>query len=274
MNYRHIYHAGNFADVFKHWVLTLLMDKLVEKNTPFFALDTHAGLGWYNLDDKSAQKTQESSTGIKAFLNNTPNDYFQSYLKIVKESMQLQQLYPGSSAIIQHYLRDEDRLWCAELHPEDYLVLQHNFAGDRRIRTLNQSGYQQMRALLPPQQGRGLVFIDPPFEEKTEHKKIVESLQAALLRFAHGMYAIWYPIKDIRATKWFYLQLKKMRISKAMYIEFHSNNIALGGLQSCGMICINPPWQLEEKLNSNLPHLLNYLNLTQGSFAIENLGAK
>jgi 23S rRNA (adenine2030-N6)-methyltransferase len=272
MNYRHIYHAGNFADVFKHWILTLLLQKFLEKDTPFFILDTHAGIGIYNLEHENAKKTQEFCSGITKLLKHKVTADFKKYIEIVNNlnSGGEMQLYPGSPYICNDFLRSGDRLALAELHPEDFASLEQNFADNPQISLLNQDGYAAIKALLPPLQKRGLIFIDPPFEVPNEFDLIVKSLQTGLKRFGHGVFAIWYPIKDRKLVKRFYSQVKALEIEKLLTIEIHANAPTLNQLSSCGMLIINPPWQLDAKLRANLPQLLKYFEFPHGTYVVEN----
>ncbi len=272
MNYRHIFHAGNFADVFKHWILTLLLEKLIEKPTPFCVLDTHAGLGMYNLNDLNAQKTLEQDSGVQRLLNIQVEPAFQSYYNILYVNNDPTVVYPGSPKIIQEFLRANDRLFASELHEQDFLTLRDNFANDRRVKVLHQSGYAAMKAVLPPFEKRGLVLIDPPFEKTDEFEQIIAALQIGLQRFAHGTFAIWYPIKDPIPVQNFYTALETLPINKSLCVELHANEAILKQLNSCGMFIINPPWRLDEKLRANLPHLLHYLQLEQGSFNLVSKG--
>lgn len=271
MNYRHIFHAGNFADVFKHWILTLILEKLIEKPTPFCVIDSHAGLGLYNLKDPQAQKTLEYTSGVETFLKKQSDPSFETYYKIVFSFMTSMGLYPGSPAIIQDFLRSDDKLWCSELHPQDYLVLKQNFDSDSRIKVLHKDGYQSIRALLPPAQRRGLVFIDPPFEEKDEVEQLLTALKNGLKRFSHGIYAVWYPIKDQGLVQKFYRELIDLDLKESFYVEFHANSNVSNQLSSCGMLLINPPWQLDRKLKESLPLLLKFLDLENGGFKIQKL---
>ncbi len=270
MNYRHIYHAGNFADVFKHWILTLLLEKLLEKPTPFFVLDTHAGLGIYDLKHINAQKTLEQDSGVQRILHAKLAPAFQAYYDILCTDNNPSERYPGSPKIIQAFLREHDRLFAAELHAEDYATLRDNFKYDKRIKVLHQSGYEAIKALLPPLERRGLVLIDPPFEKTDEFKQIIAALQDGLARFAHGIYAIWYPIKEQLQVHRFYEKLDRLPISKYLYVELHANEAILEQLNSCGLAIINPPWQLEQKLQENMPRLLQYLHLANGSFKLKS----
>lgn len=267
MNYRHIYHAGNFADVFKHWVLTLILDKLCTKPTPFFLLDAHGGLGFYNLHDIQAQKTLEYKSGVELLANQTTGPSFKAYVEIVRSYSQAN-IYPGSVAIMQSYLRENDKLFAAELHPEDYQTLHENFKNDKRIKVLNQDAYMTIKALLPPKERRGLILIDPPFEQVDEFAKITVALQEALKRFATGIYAVWYPIKDRKLVDQFYNKINATVSQSKLRIEIYANEQVLNQLNNCGMLIINPPWQLAEVLKSNMPQLLQYLNFTHGTFRI------
>jgi len=268
MNYRHIYHAGNFADVFKHWILTLILDRLCVKNTPFCLLDTHAALGFYNLQHDNAQKTLEYKSGIARILEHAPDPAFKSYVNIVNKYRHDHSAYPGSGAIMHEYLRDNDRLILNELHPEDYQALTDNFKSDKRIQIMQQDAYICIKAVLPPKERRGLILIDPPFEQTDEFSKIITGLKDGLKRFATGVYAIWYPIKDRKQIDKFYRELKDMSLKNAIGIELHANDSILEQLHSCGMIIINPPWKLQQDLEANMPTLIKYLELSKGSYKL------
>lgn len=272
MNYRHIYHAGNFADVFKHWILTLILQKLLEKPTPFFVLDTHSGIGIYDLQNENALKTLEFETGIHKLLNKKLTPEFKAFMNIVASlnNNDATVRYPGSPYICQDFLRAGDRLVLSELHKEEYATLQENFGSDKQIKVLLENGYTAVKAFLPPPERRGLILIDPPFEQPDEFDKIVTALEDGIKRFATGIYAVWYPIKDRKLVKRFYTQVDKLEIQKKLTVELHANQPVSNQLSSCGMMIINPPWQLEEKLRTNLGKLLEYLEFTNGSFVVES----
>lgn len=268
MNYRHIYHAGNFADVFKHWILTLILDSLCVKDTPFCLIDTHASLGFYDLRDAHAQKTLEYKSGIERVLMQSPAPAFNAYFNLVKKYQHEHNAYPGSAAIMYEYLRQNDRLVLNELHPEDFIKLSNNFNGERRITILQQDAYACIKSLLPPKERRGLILIDPPFEQPDEFLKIIASLKEGLKRFATGIYAIWYPIKDRVQIAKFYRDITALKFKDAIGVEFHANESILNQLQSCGMVIINPPWKLRESLDENLGKLIKYLSLSQGTYEL------
>lgn len=267
MNYRHIYHAGNFADVFKHWILTLLLSKLIEKENAFCFFDAHAGIGLYDLEHAHAQKTLEAQDGINLMLSNN-DPIFAKYLEIVNQVRKINgNVYPGSPHIAEYFLRANDRMFLAELHPEDYEQLSSNFKS-RKIKVFNQNGYEMLKANLPPLEKRGLVLLDPPFEKDDEFKQIISSLKEAHKRFANGIYAIWYPIKDQYTVKQFYEGLKQTGFEKILCVEMDTHNALGSSLRSCGMAVINAPWKLDEQIKNGMPKLLDQLNLKNGSYKI------
>jgi len=249
MNYRHIYHAGNFADVFKHIILMRLVEYLKQKDKPFFLLDTHAGIGLYDLDSEQAQKTGEALEGIyrlKDISNLHPE--IRPYLGLVTE---FDGLYPGSPKIMQRLMREGDRLVVNELHPEDRETLSQNMGRDRQVRIEGMDGYLALKALLPPPEKRGLVLVDPPFEVTDEFERMVKGLEKAYERWATGMYAFWYPIKDKADVNAYHKALANMGIGKIAAADFYlrkpDNREILNG---CGMVLVNPPWTLEEELHT------------------------
>lgn len=263
MNYRHIYHAGNFADVVKHYVLTLLLQKLREKDTPFCVVDTHAGIGMYDLFSEQTQKTQEYEGGISQLLAMPDIDpAFMPLLEMIRSYNDPGTLrfYPGSPAIAAHFLRPQDRLIASELHPEDYAELRRYFFHDKNIVVAHQDAYTQLKAVLPPVERRGLVLIDPPFEVTDEFDRMLKGLTHAYRRFAHGIYAIWYPIKSYAPINQFYAAVQAMPVEKVLVAEFYlHDDLRADRLNGCGMMIINPPWQLDAKLEEALPLLLRYL---------------
>jgi 23S rRNA (adenine2030-N6)-methyltransferase len=271
MNYRHIFHAGNFADVFKHWVLTLLLIKLTEKETPFCFFDSHAGVGLYDLNHESAQKTLEAQSGAALMHGNT-EELFSNYMAILNQLNE--QYYPGSPKIAESFLRPWDRMFLSELHKDDYAQLCHNFPHKRQVKIFNQDGYEMLKANLPPQEKRGLVLLDPPFEVNDEFTKIVHAMQESCKRFATGIYAIWYPIKDQHTVNTFYQNMQQIGFTKILCVELHTNTAIANELNSCGMMIINAPWKLNGQLVTGMPLLLKQLGLTSGTYTIKNLGTE
>jgi len=262
MNYHHIYHAGNFADVFKHITLTLIIEYLKQKEKPFFILDTHAGSGVYNLSDEKALKTGESSTGILKVLTNEKllalaPKYFEIITKINRGNNL--NLYPGSPYFIAKLSRKIDRLHFCELYNDDYIALKRNFAGQLNIRMFNENGYQHLKSDLPPQNKRGLILIDPPYEDKDEFATLIENIKLALERFATGIYMIWYPIKDIVVIDDFYNQVKQTTDKEVLRADLLIDDIRnTDKLCGCGLMIINPPYTLDKRI-SELTNILNVL---------------
>jgi 23S rRNA (adenine2030-N6)-methyltransferase len=249
MNYRHAFHAGNFADVFKHLVLIALIEHLTRKEKPLCYLDIHAGRGRYDLQSKEAQNTQEYQEGIVAWMDTHAKvklPLFQHYLDIVKQAG-FPRYYPGSPCIARACLRPNDRLILLELHPEEYQSLRTLFRQDPQTKVYCQDAYAGLKAFLPPKERRALIFIDPPYEKPDEWQSILMGLKMATQKFATGVYAIWYPItstnqKTLSAfLKSIHDQYEKVLISE--YMKYPKDSPL--GLIGCGMCIINPPWQLE-----------------------------
>ena len=241
MNYRHAYHAGNFADCFKHALLITLLDLLAHKPTPYFVLDTHAGAGRYDLDAEAARRTNESEAGIRRLLADRPAS-LRRYLDLVDALG----LYPGSPVLIRAMLRANDRLACCELHPDEAAPIRQAFRHDRQTEVHLRSGWEALGALLPPKEKRGLVFIDPPFEDREEFTILAAALRMAHGRFGHGVFAAWYPIKQRAAVSSFLAVMKAFGIRDIITIELHLRAITSADrLNGCGLLVINPPYRFE-----------------------------
>lgn len=263
MNYRHIYHAGSFADVFKHIVLIALIRALSRKEKPFCYLDTHAGVARYDLFALEAKKTQEAQNGIfKLPLEKNLPQLAAEYVQIItafnQENSQLQ-FYPGSPRIVRPLLRSADRMILTELHPRDFDKLKQEFLRDRQVLVQQQDAYQALKAFLPPKERRGLVLIDPPFEKMDEFKQIIAGLKNALERWATGVYAIWYPLKDKIEIEKFYRSLKNLNKNTLIAeLNIYPKDVMMG-LPGCGMAIINPPYQLDVTLKEVMPWLWSVL---------------
>lgn len=270
MNYRHSYHAGNFADVFKHVVLVALLQSLQRKETAYCYVDTHAGTGGYDLHGREAKKTQEYTSGIARILKqkkNAPAE-IQAYLAAVQSVNSMEsnmkdtpRFYPGSPCIARHLLRSQDRMILMELHPEDVLLLKQEFSGDKQVAVHEEDGYLGLKAFIPPKEKRGLVLIDPPYEQQHEIDQITKTLKMALKRWETGIYAIWYPLKEKYFNQNFHRRLNFLKNEKVLFAELsiypEDSPITLNG---SGMAIINPPWQLAEKLQVLLPWLWRALS--------------
>jgi 23S rRNA (adenine2030-N6)-methyltransferase len=262
MNYRHAFHAGNFADVFKHVMLSHLLGSLHRKDTPFCYLDTHAGAGRYDLGSEAAQKTRESDNGIRRLWTADTSPGWADYLAAVRalNPGKILNYYPGSPAVARFFLRPGDRMILLELQPQECAQLKAQFAGDSQVTVLAQNAYAGLKALLPPRERRGLVLIDPPYESEDEYRQAVEGLRAAHSRWSSGIYALWYPIKDRRPVERLHQALAASGMRRILAAELAPYPEDTGfRLNGCGMIVINPPWKLDETLRTLLPRLLDVL---------------
>jgi len=255
MNYRHAYHAGNFADCFKHPLLVALVDSFARKAAPYFVLDTHAGAGRYDLAAEAARRTGEAEAGIRR-LSPSQSPVLKRYLGLVDALG----LYPGSPTLIRALLRTGDRLACCEIHPEDRIPLRRQFYRDPQVEVHNRSGWEALGALLPPKQRRGLVFIDPPFEDPDEFATLADGLSRGLGRFGHGVFAAWYPIKQRAAVRTFHAELKMKGIRDVIALELYLHEPTNADrLNGCGVLVINPPYQFAEQGASIAGAVLNGL---------------
>jgi 23S rRNA (adenine2030-N6)-methyltransferase len=263
MNYRHIYHAGCFADVVKHMVLILILQRLQEKEKPFRVIDTHGGIGMYDLRLTEAQKTKEYEDGIQQLWNqDQANPLFKPFMDLIHDLNPDKNLtyYPGSPWISSLFLRQDDVLQVCELHPQDYQSLQNLFKRHKQVQIFHRDGYNSLKAFLPPVEKRGLIFIDPPFEDKNEFSQIVKGLKEAYRRFATGVYCIWFPIKELHTIQQFYKELKELNIPKVLTMEYIiDTRFPVDSLNGCGLVLINPPWQLDVSLAQILSELLKAL---------------
>lgn len=271
MNYRHAYHAGNFADVVKHVVLTRIVDYLKRKDKGFRVIDTHAGRGLYDLSSLEAQKTREWQAGIGRVLGHAFRPEAAALLSPYLEAVRAANPgggvthYPGSPWIVRHLLRRQDRLTAIEMHPEDAAALSRRFAGDIQTRVIELDGWLALGAHLPPKEKRGLVLVDPPFEAAGEFDRLVEGLTKAHRRWPGGIYALWYPIKDRRAVNAFRAALAETRIPKIVDIRFEIRPASSDQrLDGSGMVVVNPPFSLKAELDVLLPALLRVLSEPAG----------
>ena len=266
MNYRHVFHAGNFADVVKHLILVRIVDYLKRKPSAFRVIDTHAGVGLYDLAGDEAGRTSEWIDGVgRLFERGMPEPaatLAAPYLEAIRARNGEGELrfYPGSPLIARHLLRDQDRLFALELHPEDAAALRENLASDIQARATHLDGWAALGSYLPPKEKRGLVLIDPPFEEKGEFARMVSALAKAHHRWPGGIYALWYPIKDPAEIEAFVRDLKASGIPKILRLELTIRAPSMPPLlHGTGMIVVNPPYALEEEMRVLLPELAKLL---------------
>lgn len=263
MNYRHVYHAGNFADVLKHAVLALVIEHLKRKAAPFRVVDTHAGVGVYDLSSAEAQKTGEWQDGIGRLLAAPmpPEvaEILAPYLDVVRAENGPGDIvrYPGSPLIARRLMRADDRLVVNEAHPEDAARLKALFARDPVAKVLELDGWTMLKAVLPPKERRGVVLIDPPFEEPGEFARLLDGLSAAHRRFATGTVMLWYPAKDVGAVRAFLADAAALALPKLLSVElFVAAPHAEAALAGTGLVILNPPFTLEAKLARLLPFLV------------------
>jgi 23S rRNA (adenine2030-N6)-methyltransferase len=278
MNYRHAFHAGNFADVFKHTILLELIDALVAKPGAFCYVDTHAGRGCYDLRSEAAVKTGEAADGVQRLLRaEALPEALQRYTHEVRafgagDGGELVQ-YPGSPLLVQARLREQDRAIVCELQAEEAVALKAALRGDARLAIHQRDGYAALKALLPPPQKRGLVLIDPPFEAQAgEFDAITAALADGFAKWPNAIYAVWYPIK-LRETilpfyRWLHAHAGKADVL-AVELLLQPPNTPLR-LSGCGMVLVNPPWQFDRRLQTWMQTAQDLLApADQGSHRIE-----
>jgi 23S rRNA (adenine2030-N6)-methyltransferase len=256
MNYRHVFHAGNICDVVKHGVLTLAIGHLCGKDAPFCVLDSHAGIGAYDFCDPRALKTGEAKEGILKLLDAPRLPELQSYYEVLKKlnpgwdgrSSEGFRYYPGSPLLALRLLRPEDRLVACELHPDDAAELKRQLFPFKQAQAHCRDGYEALGAFLPPAEKRGLALIDPPFEEPDEFERLAGALKAACARWPQGIFMAWYPVKERPAIWRFHDRLIAGRMPKILCAEFIYQEETPDRLNGSGLVLINPPWQMDEKI--------------------------
>ena len=249
MNYRHSFHAGNFADVVKHVALAAILAHLHKKDSPFAVIDTHAGRGLYDLSSDEARRTGEAATGIDRVRGLDMPEALARYLALVEESGPGR--YPGSPLIAAKMLRPQDRLVAIEKQPEEAALLKNALAPSRKARVEEGDGYARLLALLPPPERRGLVLVDPPFEAPDEFERAAEALRGAIRRFATGIYLVWYPIKSPAAARAFVSEVLTAGAVKALTIEA-GIDAAEGRLSRAGLLVLNPPYGFDAAMEGAL----------------------
>lgn len=274
LSYRHSFHAGNFADVLKHTVETLIIEALKQKETPFVYHDTHSAAGRYSVNSAHAEKTGEYIDGIsRLWQHKKVPELLLPYLDLVKSLNKGNTLshYPGSPVVARKLLRAQDRMQMTELHPADIKLLQQEFHRDPQARVYEQDAYQGLKAQLPPREKRGLILIDPSYEIKTEYKQVVKEIAQAYRRFATGIYALWYPVIERRTVDTLIRDFENTEIRKILQIELCiKGDTRERGMTGSGMIVINPPWKLESQMETLLPWLLKELAQDDEAFVTLN----
>ena len=285
LSYRHAFHAGNHADVLKHFVMIQLLQYLNQKDTAYTYIDTHSGAGVYALDGGYAAKNAEYDTGIARLWERTDLPLaLAEYVNLVKAMNPSGKMryYPGSPYCADQVMREQDRLRLFELHPADAKILADNFRkveahaaaqGERpsvrgkRVMIQKADGFLCLKALLPPPSRRALVLIDPPYEDKMDYRKVKDTLADALLRFATGTYAVWYPVLQRMESRQFADKLKQLPAGGWLNVTLTVNTPAPDGfgLHSSGMFVLNPPYTLEPTLREIMPYLVKVLGKDAGA---------
>lgn len=273
MNYRHAFHVGNHADVLKHAVLLFCLDALKRKPTPFAVLDTHAGRGFYDLLGEEALRSPEWQDGIARLWDwPEPPPLIARYLDAVRSfnADGALRTYPGSPALVTNTLRAEDVLMACELHPEEHAVLRRALPRQANVQVHARDGWEALNALLPPPQRRGLVLIDPPYEEADELVRAARAIGQALKRFGHGGYLWWRPLKSFAALDAVDAEARaqgaKQTLRADLWIAAPS---AEGRLVGSSCFLINPPFGLEEALREALPFLADALTKGQSGWRLQ-----
>ncbi|MDB5761781.1 MAG: hypothetical protein JWQ21_776 [Herminiimonas sp.] len=291
LSYRHAFHAGNHADVLKHVVTIQLLHYLGQKDTPYMYIDTHAGAGVYALDGGYAAKNAEYETGISRLWDRkdlpAPLAEYVQLIKSLNPSGKMR-YYPGSPYCADKTMREQDRLRLFELHPSDSKILEDNFRkleahaaaqGQRptirgkRVMIQKGDGFAGLKAMLPPPSRRGLILIDPPYEDKDDYRRVRITLQDALTRFATGTYAVWYPVLHRLESRQLPDKLKRLTANGWLDVTLSVSTPSPDGfgLHSSGMFVINPPWTLEPMLRELMPYLAKTLGSDAGAgFTLES----
>ena len=276
LSYRHAFHAGNHADVLKHYVLSLVLAYTSQKDKPYWYIDTHAGAGLYSLSAGYATQNAEHAEGIDKLLaaSNLPEPLAQ-YVRLIQSlNASGARLYPGSPAVAEHYLRADDRMRLFELHPNDYKILSSNFSGlGRQVKAEMQNGFAGIKACLPPPTRRAVVLIDPPYEDKQDYDHVVKCIQDSLKRFAHGTYIVWYPILQRAEPAEMIQRLKALHAPDWLHVtlSIHAPSPEGFGMHGSGLFIINPPWTLPKTLTETMPVLKDLLGLDETAhFTLES----
>lgn len=277
LSYRHAFHAGNHADVLKHFVLVQLLEYFNQKDKPYWYIDTHAGAGCYALDEAFARKNAEFEEGVGRLLGrkDIPKE-LKGYLKVVRDlnGNGTLRLYPGSPRCAAALLREEDRMRLFELHPADRRLLQRDFEGaGGKALVLEEDGFTGINAFLPPPSRRALVLIDPPYEVKTDYRTVISALKECLRRFATGTYVVWYPRLHSMQSRELPDKLKRLSVSSWLHVSLDVRTPSPDGfgMHGSGLFIVNPPWTLPAALQKVMPYLVTTLGLDEGArFSLES----
>jgi 23S rRNA (adenine2030-N6)-methyltransferase len=266
MNYRHAFHAGNFADVFKHIIIARILTHLREKAAPFRVIDTHAGEGLYDLAGEEASRTGEWRDGVgRLAAAKLPADAARlvaPYLAALHACNPTGALryYPGSPVLVRHLLRPQDRLIACEVEPRAAAALSRHLRGSATAKLMRIDGWIALTAYVPAKERRGLVIVDPPFEQPDDLIRLADGVTAAYRKWPTGVYLMWYPVKGREGPDRFVKKLRRAGIEKCLRVEFAvAPPGPAGGLSACGVIVVNPPWRLATEIRIFAPPLVDLL---------------
>ena len=274
LSYRHGYHAGNAADVLKHFILTYVLDYIKKKDKGFIFIDSHAGAGKYLISDPYMQKNKEYLQGIEKILQlKNDNIFLKKYLDLVKSinfNSDLK-IYPGSCFLAAKSLRPNDNLYFFELHPKEFLNLKKNFENDSRVIIENRDSYQRLNKLLPPKEKRAVILIDPSYELKDEYEKVLKMLSDCYKKFPLGVYIIWYPVLKNKKSEKFIFNVLKKKYKNLSHVEMITDNLN-NGMQGSGLFILNCPWSIENDIKKSLETIFDCLkkNNNVSKFTFKN----
>ena len=274
LSYRHGYHAGNAADVLKHFILIYVLDYIKKKDKGFIFIDSHAGAGKYLISDPYMQKNKEYLQGIKKILQlKNDNIFLKKYLDLIKSinfNSELK-IYPGSCYLAARSLRPNDNLYFFELHPKEFLNLKKNFENDSRVIIENRDSYQRLNKLLPPKEKRAVILIDPSYELKDEYEKVLKMLSDCYKKFPLGVYIIWYPVLKSEKSEKFIFNLLKKNYKNLSHVEMITDNLN-NGMQGSGLFILNCPWSIENDIKKSLETIFDCLkkNNNVSKFTFKN----
>mgnify|MGYP005988868907 CR=1 FL=1 len=289
LSYRHAFHAGNFADVLKHSVLTLVLQYMTRKDKGFYYIDSHSGAGIYQLSDDYAQKTAEYKDGIARLIdtkliNHDIPQALQPYIDLIEQVNQQQleqreveqgeelEFYPGSPAIARQFTRRQDSAHLFELHPTDIEHLTQYCQRWNKSHVKQSDGYQGVLGLVPPPNRRGVVLIDPPYELKEDYLKAVRTIINGYKKFATGTYILWYPVVKRELVEQMQDAFIKSNVRNLLQVEYCQKQDTLEyGMTGSGLFIVNPPWQLNQQLTQILPYLKEKLGSNETSFTLQQL---
>jgi len=275
LSYRHAFHAGNFADVLKHAVLTNVLEYMTRKDKGYTYIDSHSGAGMYQLTEEYAQKTGEYKQGIAKLINNDDiPEALEEYIALIKSFNDAEklELYPGSPAVAKEFSRRQDSAHLFELHSTDINHLTEFCERWSKSHVKQSDGYQGILSLLPPPSRRGVVLIDPPYELKEDYTKAVKTIISAYKKFATGTYILWYPVVKRELIDKMRAQFIASDVKNVLQVEFSmQKDTDTYGMTGTGLFVVNPPWQLTQQLETIMPYLKGKLGDSQSSYSVEQI---